>query len=127
LGRVRTSRVGLGKKLLREVCRSVVRCRVVRARQGDNDVGTLQFDVKVAIIRHPPILAPQKGPARPLHDPPQLAVRVAFTVAGVFWFLAYHFSAIATSAGTSSVTGAAKMMAAAKRNSRQPSGRWFGG
>jgi hypothetical protein len=36
---------------------------VVRVRKAYDDLVAMHFDVKVAVIRHPPILA-QKGPAR---------------------------------------------------------------
>ena len=44
-----SSRVGLGEKPLREGCSPVVRHRVVRAGQGDDDLVVQHFDVKFVI------------------------------------------------------------------------------
>jgi len=47
-----SSRVGLGEKPLRESCSPVVRHRVARAGQGDDDLVVQHFDVKFVIDGH---------------------------------------------------------------------------
>jgi hypothetical protein len=47
-----SSRVGLGEKPLRESCSPVVRHRVARAGQGDDDLVVQHFDVKFVIGGH---------------------------------------------------------------------------